>query len=93
MNEIAKLRQVLPAAGEDTTEALPHNIEAEQQLLGQILTNNDVFDRVYSKVKPEHFFDPVLARIFEIARLLCHRFLNRMHCLVFVQVGLHLTLT
>ena len=67
MNEIAKLRQVLPAAGEDTTEALPHNIEAEQQLLGLILTNNDVFDRVYSKVKPEHFFDPVHARIFEIA--------------------------
>jgi replicative DNA helicase len=46
--------------------ALPHNIEAEQQLLGAILTNNDVFDRIAQIVKPEHFHDPVHARIFEI---------------------------
>ncbi len=48
-------------------EALPHNIEAEQQLLGVILTNNDVYDRIASLVRAEHFHDPVHARIFEIA--------------------------
>ena len=47
MTELATLRQPpSPESGE--TEALPHNIEAEQQLLGAILTNNDVFDRVSS---------------------------------------------
>jgi len=51
----------------EETENLPHNIEAEQQLLGAILTNNDVYDRVSSIVKPEHFFEPLHARIFEIA--------------------------
>ena len=66
MNEIATLRQVLPAIGPDT-DALPHNIEAEQQLLGAILTNNDVYDRIAALVKPEHFFDPVHQRIFERA--------------------------
>ena len=49
------------------TEVLPHNIEAEQQLLGAILTNNDVFDRIASLVKAEHFYEPVHARIFEMA--------------------------
>ena len=66
MNEIAPLRQVLPATTSDT-EALPHNIEAEQQLLGAILTNNEVYDRIAALVKPEHFFDPVHQRIFERA--------------------------
>ena len=65
MTEIAKLSPALGVAA--TPEALPHNIEAEQQLLGAILTNNDVYDRVTSVVKAEHFFDPVHRRIFEIA--------------------------
>ncbi|ACM00099.1 Replicative DNA helicase [Cereibacter sphaeroides KD131] len=46
---------------------LPHNIEAEQQLLGAILTNNDIFDRIASVIRAEHFFDPIHQRIFEIA--------------------------
>lgn len=65
MNEVAPIRQSLPA--EVQTESLPHNIEAEQQLLGAILTNNDVYDRISSLVKAEHFYDPVHSRIFEIA--------------------------
>jgi replicative DNA helicase len=46
---------------------LPHSIEAEQQLLGAILTNNDLFERVAPIVGAEHFYDPVHARIFETA--------------------------
>ncbi|HHH89407.1 MAG TPA: replicative DNA helicase, partial [Aliiroseovarius sp.] len=46
---------------------MPHHIEAEQQLLGAILTNNDVYDRIAAIVRPEHFYEPVHARIFEIA--------------------------
>ncbi|WP_237684898.1 replicative DNA helicase [Szabonella alba] len=74
MTEITPLRSALPATQGGATaetaataEALPHNIEAEQQLLGAILTNNDVYDRISSLVKAEHFYDPVHARIFEIA--------------------------
>ncbi|HIP23440.1 MAG TPA: replicative DNA helicase, partial [Rhodobacteraceae bacterium] len=47
--------------------SLPHNIEAEQALLGALLVNNDVFDRIASIVNESHFFDPVHARIFEKA--------------------------
>jgi replicative DNA helicase len=45
----------------------PHNIEAEQALLGAILINNEAFDRVGS-IEPHHFFDPIHARIFEAMR-------------------------
>ena len=65
MNDVVTIRPNLPMLPE--AEALPHNTEAEQQLLGAILTNNDVYDRIAALVRAEHFFDPVHARIFEIA--------------------------
>ncbi|MEM8572394.1 MAG: replicative DNA helicase [Pseudomonadota bacterium] len=55
------------SALESATGELPSNVEAEQALLGAMLVNNDVYDRVASVVQPEHFFDPVHARIFEVA--------------------------
>ncbi len=51
---------------EAEAQALPHNIEAEQALLGALLVNNDVFDRVTSIVNEVHFYDPVHGRIFEV---------------------------
>jgi len=45
----------------------PHNLEAEQALLGAILVNNEAVDRVSSFLKPTHFFDPLHGRIFETA--------------------------
>ncbi|WP_455482398.1 replicative DNA helicase [Bartonella sp. B35(2025)] len=45
---------------------LPHNIEAEQALLGAILINNDALDRVSDFLKPEHFFEPLHQKIYDI---------------------------
>ena len=45
----------------------PHNIEAEQALLGAILINNESLDRVSAFLDPEHFYDPLHAQIYEIA--------------------------
>lgn len=64
MNENALFKAAPPPSAEP--EALPHSIEAEQQLLGAILTNNDLYDRVAPVVGVEHFHEPVHARIFEI---------------------------
>lgn len=44
----------------------PHNIEAEQALLGAILVNNDAFYRVSDFLQPEHFFEPVHQRVYEL---------------------------
>jgi len=64
---IRALAPVQPIPAETAEQVLPHNIEAEQQLLGAILTNNDVYDRIASLVRADHFFDPVHQRIFERA--------------------------
>ena len=40
---------------------MPHNIEAEQQLLGALLINNDLIDRISNFLKPEHFYESVHA--------------------------------
>jgi replicative DNA helicase len=37
----------------------PHNIEAEQALLGAILVNNEAFYRVSDFLEPAHFFEPI----------------------------------
>ena len=44
----------------------PHNIEAEQALLGAILVNNDAFYRVSDFLDPEHFSEELHRRIFEV---------------------------
>jgi len=50
----------------------PHNIEAEQALLGAILVNNEALDRVSSFLKTEHFYEPIHAQVFEVAAKLIH---------------------
>ncbi len=45
----------------------PHNIEAEQSVLGAILVNNDAFYRVSDFLEPKHFFEPIHQTIFETA--------------------------
>ncbi|SEQ41147.1 replicative DNA helicase [Thalassovita taeanensis] len=73
MNEIATLSTTaLSTTGATTPETrsadpMPHSIEAEQQLLGAILTNNDIYDRVAAIITSAHFYEPVHARIYEVA--------------------------
>jgi len=53
--------------GDESYRSAPHNIEAEQALLGAILINNEACDRVSSFLEPQHFFEPLHARIYEAA--------------------------
>jgi replicative DNA helicase len=59
-------RKQMPAA-EPAFRSAPHNIEAEQALLGAILVNNEAFYRVSDFLEPRHFFEPIHQRIFELA--------------------------
>ncbi|MCV2890626.1 replicative DNA helicase [Ruegeria aquimaris] len=65
MNEITTIGQA--TAEVQNPDTMPHSVEAEQQLLGAILTNNDLYDRVANIIGSEHFYDPVHARIWEVA--------------------------
>ena len=54
------------------TESLPHSIEAEEALLGAILTDNEVYNRILFDLplKSIHFFVPVHGRIFDAVQKL-----------------------
>ena len=52
---------------------LPHNIEAEQGLLGALLVDNRSVEKIGDLVKPPHFFMPVHQRIFETILTLIDR--------------------
>jgi replicative DNA helicase len=53
----------------DTTRfrAAPHNIEVEQALLGAVLVNNEAFYRVSDFLGPQHFFEALHQKIYELA--------------------------
>jgi replicative DNA helicase len=55
------------APPEPTFRSAPHNIEAEQALLGAILVNNEAFYRVSDFLEAKHFFEPIHQRIYELA--------------------------
>ena len=55
-----------------TSYTLPHSVEAEEALLGSILIDNDVYNRITFDLplKSIHFFVPVHGRIYEAAQKL-----------------------
>ncbi|WP_424631913.1 replicative DNA helicase [Bradyrhizobium sp. SYSU BS000235] len=59
--------KLTPDAGAPAYRTAPHNIEAEQGLLGAMLVNNDAFYRVSDFLEPKHFFEPIHQLIFETA--------------------------
>jgi replicative DNA helicase len=63
---MAEAIRKLNAAQEALYRNAPHNVEAEQALLGAILVNNDAFYRVSDFLKPPHFFEPLHRKIYEV---------------------------
>ena len=61
MNKFAEIN-----SNKNPADPAPHSIEAEQQLLGGMLNNNDLFYSLEEKIKPHHFYDPVHSRIFDV---------------------------
>ena len=43
---------------------LPHNIEAEQSIIGSILISNEIFDDINTIVNSKNFYDPMHQKIF-----------------------------
>ena len=56
-----------------SSRSLPNNIAAEQNYLGALLYDNQIFDKTNDLLRPEHFFDPLHGKIFESASKLIMR--------------------
>jgi replicative DNA helicase len=59
--------KLAPDAPTPAYRSAPHNIEAEQGVLGAILINNDAFYRVSDFLEPVHFFEPIHRDIYDVA--------------------------
>ena len=59
--------KLAPDPGAPAYRTAPHNVEAEQALLGAILVNNDAFYRVSDFLEAKHFFEPLHQTIFDTA--------------------------
>jgi replicative DNA helicase len=70
MEAARNLRAVPTAEANEPYRNPPHNLEAEQALLGAILVNNEACDRVSGFLQPGHFFEAVHARIYEAASIM-----------------------
>jgi replicative DNA helicase len=57
--------QKTQSRGADDYRVMPHNLEAEQALLGAILTNNRNLEKVSEYLKAPHFYVPAHGRIYE----------------------------
>jgi replicative DNA helicase len=57
----------LEAGSERQYRLPPHNIDAEQALLGAILVNNDAYYRISDFLEAGHFQEEIHRRVFEVA--------------------------
>jgi replicative DNA helicase len=69
--DVVSLPHSKPGPEAQTARQAPHNIEAEQALLGAILINNAAYERLADQLEAAHFFDPLHGRIFAaVAKLI-----------------------
>ena len=55
----------MPEDISNVNKQLPQNIEAEQNILGIILFNNEEFDKISEIISHNHFFDPLHSQIYQ----------------------------
>ncbi len=69
MSELINVSNLKKNENNDITDSnleIPQNIDAEQALLGALLVNNEIYDKINHILKHQHFYDPVHQRIYEI---------------------------
>ena len=72
-NVATAVLETLPAREPAALRSLPRNADAELALVGALLANNRQHERVSEFLRPEHFSDPTLGKIFEACARLIER--------------------
>jgi len=55
------------------SRTMPNNLQAEQNLLGAVLLDNSVLERIDDRLLADHFYDPFHGRIFSTMQRLVER--------------------
>ncbi len=56
---------LIDSAPAQNAPALPQNVEAEAALLGALMIDNRLAEDIQLRLRPDHFYEPVHARIYE----------------------------
>ncbi len=64
MNALAPLSFPSPT-DPSSIPSLPHNLEAEQALLGALMFDNAVFERLSDRLRGSHFYEPFHQRLYD----------------------------
>ena len=72
-DEQSNIKSFPNAASAQPARTMPHNLPAEQNLLGAILLDNSVFERIDDRLLADHFYDPLHGRIFSTIQRLIER--------------------
>ena len=64
--------ETFPSAATQSRK-VPHNLPAEQNLLGAIMLDNNVIERIDDRLRAEQFYDPLHGRIFSTMSRLIER--------------------
>ena len=68
---VSAIRLMPPPPADGDATALPHNVEAEAALLGALMIDNRIAEDFQTRLRPDHFFEPVHGRVYEaILRLI-----------------------
>ncbi len=62
---MAEVIRIAKSASEVVTPALPQNVEAEAALLGALMIDNRLVEDVQLKLRADHFFEPLHARVYD----------------------------
>ena len=63
MNALAPVP--FPSMDPSSIPSLPHNLEAEQALLGSLMFDNAVFERLSDRLRGSHFYEPFHQRLYD----------------------------
>lgn len=58
---------------EKESKTAPYNIQAEQMLLGAVMVNNEVLNRVTEFLKSDHFYEPIHKKIYEAINVIIEK--------------------
>ena len=61
---LAPALDLRPVPGDDGLAQTPHNLDAEQALLGALLFDNAAYERLSDQLNARHFYEPFHARLF-----------------------------
>ena len=73
VDEISNIKTFPGSGSTPPSRTMPNNLQAEQNLLGAILLDNSVLERIDDRLLADHFYDPFHGRIFSTMQRLVER--------------------